>query len=261
MKKTLAILASILLTAALHAAPQSDALSVLNAFLATFAKDNPAWKGDVVALTDPANVPAGRQLGYSAVLGYYSFAPKTWEQLSDAEKKAVYSDSRLKPFIISLRNPNNYPALTNADTPKPAFGVYPVEGFNPSANRSCSYPAPYPVIPANYGTPAYAPVPAYYAPPAYPMTGAYTPVYAAPLPQPVYGYPQAQYSAPSYAPTAVTPSYPAPMPYYSPNQLSPATALVQPITVTQPEKPQVSRLRMTPEEMLLDRPLKIYMQK
>lgn len=282
MKITLAALASMLLFVSLHAAPSGDAHSVLNSFLATFAKDNPAWKTDVVALTDPANVPAGRQLGYSAVLGYYSFLPKTWEQLSDLEKTSVYADSRLKPFIISLRNFNNYPTMTNTDTPKPALGVYPVEGF-PARNNYAptQYQGQYPLqgyipcpppgyAPMGYGMPtyapaypapqympAYAPAPTYMPSPVNPMTGAYAPVYAPqasymPAPQQYMPVPQQQYSAPSYAQ--------APMPYYSPSQLSPATALTQPLTVVQPQQPEMSRLRMTPGEMLLDRPLKIYMQ-
>jgi hypothetical protein len=193
MKKALSILALVtLFIGSAIATPTGDAISVLNAFIATFAKDNPAWKTDVVAIADPANCPPGRQLGYSSVLGYYSFLPKTWDQLSDGERQGVYNDSRLKAFIVSLRNANNYPTMTNTDAPKPAFGAYPIEG----------------------------------------------------LPQVQTGY---------YYQNGGTP-------YYSPNQLSPATALVQPVTVVQPSQPQMSHLRVSPEEMLTDRPIKIYMQ-
>lgn len=192
MKKALLLLASLCLYALASAAQSGDALSILNAFIATFAKDNPAWKTDIVAIADPTNVPPGRQLGYSSVLGYYTFVPKTWSQLSEGEKQSVYTDPRLKAFIVSLRNYNNYPAMTNTDTPKPAFGTYPVEG----------------------------------------------------LPQAPSGFYYQNTSSP----------------YYSPNQLSPASALVQPVTVVQPQAPQVSRLTVSPEEMLMDRPIKIYMQ-
>ena len=190
MKKVLFLLAALAAFVTAHAVQSGDAIGVLNAFIATFAKDNPAWKSDIVALSDPSNVPAGRQLGYSAVLGYYSFIPKSWSQLTEGEKQAAYADPRLKPFIVSLRNYNNYPSLTNTDTPRPAFPVYPVEGVRPVC------------------------------------------------------YAQPMYTAP----------------YYSPAQLSPSASLVQPVTVVAPSQPQVSRLKVSPEEMLMDRPIKIYMQ-
>jgi hypothetical protein len=179
MKSLLCLIAA-LACVSLLPAQSGDALSVMNAFIATFAKDNPSWKSDIVVTSDPRNVAPGRQLGYSSIVGYYTFLPKTWGELSDMERAAVYADPRLKPFIVSLRNYNNYPALTNTDTPRPAFPVYPIEGMRP------------------------------------------TPVY----------YPQ---------------------------QLMPAPALVQPYTPVQAPAPQVGRMRISPEEMLLDRPLKIYM--
>lgn len=243
MKKTL--LSFLLLWALagnIFAAPAGNAPSVLNSFIATFAKDNPAWKGDIVAITDPTNVPPGRQLGYSAVLGYYTFLPKTWNQLTDAERNDVYSDSRLKPFLVSLRNYNNYPALTSTDTPKPAFAVYPVEGMM-APQSPYYYPNAYPAYPMV--APGY---PAGYPMPAPQMN--YFP--AAPQPMPM-GYPV----APGYS----TPTYTAPAGYYyTPQQLSPRPALVQPITVVAPQQPQMSKLKVSAEEMLLDRPLRVYMQ-
>jgi hypothetical protein len=254
MKKLIAtvfLLGLCLLTAPrVHAQATGNAASVINSFIATFAKDNPMWKTDIVAITDPSNVAPGRQLGYSAVLGYYTFLPKTWEQLTEEERKDVYNDPRLKPFIISLRNYNNYPSITSTDTPKPAFGVYPVEGFAPRP----AYPAPSP----------------YYS---YPSGYYYTPGQVQMMNQPAMQqpmmYPQQQMQMQQPMPMGYYPLQTAVQPnmmsapagyYYAPQQLSNGPALVQPITVTQPKQPQISQLKMTPEEMLLDRPLKIYMQ-
>jgi len=130
MKKTLLLIATLACAALANAAGTSDALSVLNTFIATYAKDNPSWKSNIVLLSDPSNVPAGRQLGYSAMIGYYSFEPKTWEDLTDTQKQEIYEDSRLKPFLVSLRNPSNYPTISNADVPVPYQPVYPVEGLS-----------------------------------------------------------------------------------------------------------------------------------
>jgi hypothetical protein len=77
--------------------------SVLNAFLATYAKDEVAWKKDIHLNETPGQIAAGRQLGQSAVVGYYSFVPKTWDDLSDEGKISVIKDPRLKAFLISSR--------------------------------------------------------------------------------------------------------------------------------------------------------------
>lgn len=243
MKKALISLLLLICVGAAYAAPVAgDARSVLNAFIATFAKDNPAWKGDIVAITDPNNVPPGRQLGYSAVLGYYTFLPKTWEMLTDAERQQVYNDPRLKAFLVSLRNYNNYPAMTGTQTPRPAFPVYPVEGMG--------------------GYPSYAPYP-----PAYPQQGyTYPSVNYQGYQQPSYpnmGYPQSYQPAypQSYQPYQQPQGYTSPAGYnYTPMQMSPLPALVQPVTMYQPIPAQYSRLVVAPEEMLLDRPLRVYMQ-
>ncbi len=219
MKKHLLVLSAVLLASAIYAAGPGDAMSVLNAFIATFAKDTPAWKTDAVAIADPSNVAPGRQLGYSTVVGYYTFVPKRFDELSDMEKADVYADPRLKPFLVSLRNYNNYPTVTGTDIPKPAMPVYPVEG--PYAPQQQAYYYPQQAM-SGYGYPA-----AYY----YPQQ-----------PQPTYA------------------AQPYTQPYYTTAALAPANVLAQPVTYAMPQQPQVSRLRVSPEEILLDRPLKIYMQ-
>lgn len=238
MKKTLLSLVLVLLASVAFAAPAGgDARSVLNAFVATFAKDNPAWKGDIVAIADPSNVPPGRQLGYSAVLGYYTFIPKTWEQLSEAERQQVYSDPRLKAFLVSLRNYNNYPSMTGAETPRPAFGVYPVDGMGGGYPMGYGYPQP---MSGGYQMPA----------PQAPMPAAYPSYYPA--------YPQPYAPQGGYAPQA---SYMSPAGYmYSPAQMAATAALVQPVTLVQPIASPYTRLQVMPEEMLLDRPVNVYMQ-
>jgi hypothetical protein len=99
--------------------------SVINAFLATYAKDEVAWKKDIRLNETPGQIAPGRQLGQSAVVGYYSFVPKTWDDLSDEEKISVIKDPRLKAFLISSRQ-GSLTDLSPEGTP-----TFPIEAAKP----------------------------------------------------------------------------------------------------------------------------------
>jgi hypothetical protein len=99
--------------------------SVLNAFLATYAKDEVAWKKDIHLNETPGQIAPGRQLGQSAVVGYYSFVPKTWEDLSDGEKNSIIKDPRLKAFLISSRQ------ASLADVSADGTPIFPIEAAKP----------------------------------------------------------------------------------------------------------------------------------
>lgn len=278
MKTTLSLL-TLLGLACVGYAGTGDALSVMNAFLATFAKETPAWKTDIVLTTDSAHVPTGRQLGYSTMVGYYTFLPKTWEQLTDAEKEIVYNDPRLKPFIVSLRNPQNYPSMTSAEVAVPSAPSYPVEaayGYTPvSAPATTFAPTAIPTgyaAPATYQVaPAYAPSAAAYPAgvPSSPATTYYFPITVggsvpaavnAPAAAPTYYYPT------SPMPTAPATYTPAPVqqpqvqpqatPYYLPT--TNREVLNRPLPVSY-ARPQAAQIKLAAEEMLLDRPLNVYM--
>jgi hypothetical protein len=109
--------------------------SVLNAFLATYARDEVAWKKDIHLNETPGRIAPGRQLGQSAVVGYYSFVPKTWDDLSDEEKISVIKDPRLKAFLISSHQAS-LADVSTAGTP-----ALPIEAAEP-------VPAPPPVASA-----------------------------------------------------------------------------------------------------------------
>lgn len=100
--------------------------SVINAFLATYAKDEVAWKKDIHLNETPGQIAPGRQLGQSAVVGYYSFVPKTWDDLSDEEKISVIKDPRLKAFLISSRQGSL------ADVSTDGTPTFPIEGAKPT---------------------------------------------------------------------------------------------------------------------------------
>jgi hypothetical protein len=99
--------------------------SVINAFLATYAKDEVAWKKDIHLNETPGQIAPGRQLGQSALVGYYSFVPKTWDDLTDQEKISVIKDPRLKAFLISSRQ-GSLADVSAGGTP-----VFPIEGAGP----------------------------------------------------------------------------------------------------------------------------------
>ena len=99
--------------------------SVIDAFLATYAKEEVAWKKDIHLNETPGQLAPGRQLGQSAVVGYYSFIPKTWEDLTGEEKTAVIKDPRLKAFLISSRQGSL------ADVSADGTVAFPIEGDMP----------------------------------------------------------------------------------------------------------------------------------
>jgi hypothetical protein len=100
--------------------------SVINAFLATYAKGEVGWKKDVRLNETPGQIAPGRQLGQSAVVGYYSFVPKTWDDLSDEEKASVIKDPRLKAFLISSRQ-GSLADVSAGGTP-----AFPIDGVGPT---------------------------------------------------------------------------------------------------------------------------------
>ena len=100
--------------------------SVINAFLSTYAKDEVAWKKDIRLNETPGQIAPGRQLGQSAVVGYYSFVPKTWDDLTDEAKISVIKDLRLKAFLISSRQGSL------ADVSTDGTPTFPIEGAKPA---------------------------------------------------------------------------------------------------------------------------------
>jgi hypothetical protein len=290
MKKILTFL--VLGLASIAMAGTGDALAVLNAFLATFAKETPAWKTDITLTSDPHHIPDGRQLGYSAMVGYYTFLPKTWDELTDDEKNAVYQDPRLKSFIVSLRNTQNYPALTSAEVPLPNAPSYPVEGYASAAHvmaaqqaARAAYAQPsaatFPQAQAGYALPSgWLPqvqqtvatpygmmaqptaIPAGLAAPTVQSTQGATYYFPVTLGASVSAQVNSQaLPATLVAPTAGMPSTALPsasyVPYYMP--VSPSSVLMGSPLPVNTVKAQPAKMRVAPEEMLLDRSLNVYM--
>ena len=114
----------------------SSGKSVINAFLATYAREEVAWKKDIRLNETPGQIAPGRQLGQSAVVGYYSFVPKTWDDLSDEEKISVIKDPRLKAFLISSRQGSV------ADVSADGTPTFPIEAARSVSSPVASAPEP-----------------------------------------------------------------------------------------------------------------------
>lgn len=112
--RKLSLLLLLVATSSCSAAGSGNLEHVLNAFLATFAKTNPAWMKDITILRGGTQPTPGMQVGHSQVVGDFAFYPKTWNELSTVEKAAVHGDRRLKSYLVSIRNSEIYPSITNA---------------------------------------------------------------------------------------------------------------------------------------------------
>ena len=121
-----------LLCASLAHAGTGDLESILNAFIATYAKSNVNWKKDIVLTQTPQDIEPGRQLGLSKIAGYYTFVPKTWEDLNEVEQHDLMNDQRLTAFIINLRQVNLAPPGADGKAPMISNGLpmFPVEGVS-----------------------------------------------------------------------------------------------------------------------------------
>lgn len=75
-------------------------VDLYNQFMARFSDGNPAWKTEIVMNADINKPPAAPyKLYYSDTLGYYSYRPKVWEELTDFERWTLKNDPRLPSFI------------------------------------------------------------------------------------------------------------------------------------------------------------------
>jgi hypothetical protein len=147
---------------------QASAASILNSFIASFAKVEVDWKKDIAFISSPNDVPPGKQLGYSPIIGYYSFTPKLWNELTPIQQQAVLRDPRLSSYIVSLRNPTGMPAYQSLQAypttqAEPTSQVYPNHSTAPQTQAK----------PTNQGYQSYPTAQAYPTNQSYPTAQAY----------------------------------------------------------------------------------------
>jgi len=88
----------------LHAeSRQGNALVLFDAYLARAALERLAYRADLQPGGDPRTVPPGRLLGSSPTLGPFTYRPKTYDELTRAERAALMRDPKLRSFLIATR--------------------------------------------------------------------------------------------------------------------------------------------------------------
>jgi hypothetical protein len=81
-------------------APPENALDSLNLFLAESAPTTPAYRADLQRNADPEHVPAGRLCGVSSLIGPFTYRPKTYAELTPAERVELLRDGRFHDFLL-----------------------------------------------------------------------------------------------------------------------------------------------------------------
>jgi hypothetical protein len=78
-----------------------NALALLDAFVAAAARNRPELRADVRPAAAPAAPPPGRALGFSSILGPFTYRPRRWAELTGADRAALLRDPALGAFLAS----------------------------------------------------------------------------------------------------------------------------------------------------------------
>ena len=95
------------------------ALPLFNAYLAQAARTVTAYRTDLRIGDEPKGPEPGRLAGESAYLGSFTYRPKTYAELSPAERAVLVHDPQFHAFLVALRRPNPPPANPKADRAGP----------------------------------------------------------------------------------------------------------------------------------------------
>jgi hypothetical protein len=101
----LALPALFLPSAPAFGAPGENALETINRFLAESAATTPAYRADLQRATDPSRVPDGRLSGFSSLIGSFTYRPKTYAELTQAERVELLRDGRFRDYLLAMGRP------------------------------------------------------------------------------------------------------------------------------------------------------------
>jgi hypothetical protein len=85
-------------------APPANALTVLNEYLTQAAADIPAYRADIRAAGGAEDLPPGRLLGFSSILGPFTYRPRRYGELSAPERQALLASAEFRAFLVSRRS-------------------------------------------------------------------------------------------------------------------------------------------------------------
>jgi len=107
-----------MLVVCLHAETQpGNALMLFDAYLARAALERPAYRTDLQPGGEPRTIPPGRLLGSSPTLGPFTYRPRTYDELTRAERAVMMRDPKLRSFLIATREQIDRGAAASEKTP------------------------------------------------------------------------------------------------------------------------------------------------
>lgn len=120
------LLAALAMLPSARAAVEGNAKGVFNEFIATIAPVEKAYRADIKLGADPDKVPSGRMIGKSTLVGYFTYRPKLYDELSTDQRVNLRRDARFRAFVIATRatmdgivaGDNNVANVDNGDTPR-----------------------------------------------------------------------------------------------------------------------------------------------
>lgn len=128
LQRTALILAVVLTVNFLSAQDcPGNALGLFDAWLAQTAAETPAYRADLRAGGDPDAIPPGREFGRSALLGPFTYRPKTYGELTRSERAAVLADPKFRAFLITMRRQCDGENGADPAAPRPASPRDPME--------------------------------------------------------------------------------------------------------------------------------------
>ena len=101
------VLAFVILTTGVWAEdpPPGNALTLFNAYLARAAATTIEYRADLQPGGDPRRMAPGRLFGISPLLGPFTYRPKTYGELTPAERGALIHNPKFRSFLIATRQP------------------------------------------------------------------------------------------------------------------------------------------------------------
>lgn len=85
----------------------ANALDFINEFIAYASLDDPAFRKEPKLCADPSNPPTGRLVALSDFAGYFSYVPKTYDDLTPEQRELVLQDARFHRYMSLLRMRND----------------------------------------------------------------------------------------------------------------------------------------------------------
>lgn len=136
-------LAACILVPQSRAAVEGNAKGVFNEFIATVAPVEKAYRTDIKLGADPDRVAPGRMVGKSALVGYFTYRPKLYDELSTDQRVNLRRDNRFRAFVIAVRatmdgivaGDSDGPRVDQGDTPRTVQVGNIMNDFRPSRER------------------------------------------------------------------------------------------------------------------------------